>query len=285
MAWKEDTFWEKHPQPTSPPDCWHWKPAPRVRQGLRLKPRFEITSEMLSIHFLVLIMLLHFAPELFDPWFYIATFPAFIVAWWTFFNNLIPSALSRYYIFDDVTMVLVSRNPVHRFTVLTRIASDPQLIEHLGESDWRKTPGDLIWSALYGKLTILLSSGLVVLGMLAALVEGVNINWLFNMTILVATTILLVRKHNHIAPSRPRSDYEHWEAPPDDSDRVPYERVRTATLHWDRLLQREYLLLECDGGPMRYYNFTGDPLYLLRLWKQRMPGSVLTVDNCAAGTS
>ncbi len=285
MAWKEDTFWEKHPQPTSPPDYWHWKPAPRPRQGLRLKPRFEITSEMLSLHFLVLIMLHHFAPKLFEPWLYIATFPAFIVAWWTFFNNLIPSALSRYYIFDGVTKAFVSRKPVHRFTVLTRIASDPQLMEHLGESDWRRTPAGLVWSALYGKVSIVFCAGLVALGVLGGLVEGVNSNWLFNMAILVATTILLVRKYNHIAPSRPRSEYEGRGEPRDDSDRVPYDRVRTATLHWDRLLQREYLLLEHDSGHMRYYNFTGDPLYLLRLWKERMPGSLLTVERPLAGTS
>jgi hypothetical protein len=283
MAWKEDTFWENHPQPTSPPDCWHWKPAPRTRQGLRLKPRFQVPVDTIFVVNSVFVILLQqLAPELLEPLHYLPMYPVFFLVWFSFHFVLLSSLIPRYYLFDAVSQSFLSRKPAHLYSLLKRIASDAILLEHLGETDWRRAPAGIGWSQLYTKSSILVCLCFLAIGGIAALLKTVNVYWCLNMSILTVTTLYVVLLYRRVSPSRPRDGYEGRGEPPDDSDRVPYDRVRTATLHWDRLLQREFLLLEHDSGHMRYYNFTGDPLYLLRLWKERMPATALRVPHVSS---
>jgi hypothetical protein len=77
-----------------------------------------------------------------------------------------------------------------------------------------------------------------------------------------------------ITPGFSRFCVDGAPARPDSS---AFDEASGLSLRWDPVLLQEYLLVELGGMPIRYYNPTGDPLYLLRLWKQRMPGSALRV--------
>lgn len=275
MAWKEDTFWENHPQTKSLPE-W-WKKAPRPRRGLRLKPRFRISDNLRAISLLAVTFIgIYIHPSL--PRFphLLPYFPTFMLAL-ALTAGLVSAQCSRYYLFDAVTGRFVSRKPARRYDLLVRIASDPALMEHLGEPNWRQERLGLALPIPCGRFSMGASTFILALFLTLLLFSTVSMAWWGITTLIIGTIALMVVLYRRIGPSKPRGDFQGRGCPPDDSDRIPYDSVRAATLHWDRLLQREYLLLEHDGGTLRYYNFTGDPLYLLRLWKQRMPGALLEI--------
>lgn len=275
MAWKEDTFWENHPQTRSLPE-W-WEKAPRPRQGLRLRTRFRVPIVLRALSVLVMIFTgICINPFMSLPGHLLPFLPTLVLAL-ALTASLVPAQCSRYYLFDCVTGAFVSRKPARRYDLLVRIASDPALMEHLGKPDWRRECLGLAQPIPCGIFSISASSCVLAIFLALPLFIRVNMAWWGVTTLIAGTIALMLVLYRRIGPSKPRGGFQGRGCPPDDSDRIPYDRVTDATLHWDRLLQREYLLLEHDGENLRYYNFTGDPLYLLRLWNERMQTARLSV--------
>lgn len=283
MAWKENTFWDEHAQ-TYPLPAW-WGGEPRPQEGLRVKPQRSASNlsglQVVSFTWLIgygICQLLPHAIEAYwkvvSPVFYPTAMLALILL-----VGLVSARYSRFYLFDAVTGRFVSRKHFHRYDLLVCVASDPVLLEHLGEPRWRRDCPGLAWSLPCGRLLIGISTFIWVFFLSLPLFFRVGIVWWITAAVITGTVFVMVVMYRRAAPSRPSNRFEDWSLPPEDSPSIPFDRVKSAILHWDRLLQREYLLLEYDGGQLRYYNFTGDPLYLLRQWKQRMAGSGLRVSD------
>ena len=277
MAWKNDKFWEEYPQPAPPSAC--WVPYPRPRQRLRIKATSAWLAEGatgFSIIGFWLFCVLTPDPE--SPWLAIPFLPTILVVWTALFHSVIPALFVRYHLLDASIKPRGERRPLRRFDLISRVASDPASLEKLGETYWRRTPFGMHWAVPYWKFNWYLCWLILPLVLFLPVFADIGVySYFIRLALVTATMTFVALMRRRFVPSQPRSEYNVGCPPPDDSDRLPYDQVRTATLHWDRLLQREYLLLEHDSGHMRYYNFTGDPLYLLRLWKQRMPDAELHV--------
>lgn len=265
MAWKEDALFDAIPQ--APP------PTPRLMLEEHWNVPRSIVMLLLSFPMVVSAFLLVAALQ--D-----ANVPAlrfFVIPCFTIYGfAFLRAHLAQYRLYSESDRVYLPLRPMTWRKLLRHLAENPDLVELVGHQQaCLSNPGVSLSSFRTLKYVFCISAVEFLLSLVSGYLNSPlsvlhQVQFVLSALIVAFLVLALMR----ITPGFSRFCVDGVPAPLDSS---AFDEASRLSLRWDPLLLQEYLLVELGGMMIRYYNPTGDPLYLLRLWKQRMPGSALRV--------
>lgn len=270
MAWKEDTFVDCAPQDSTP--------TPRLMLEEHWNVPRSIVMLLLSFPMVSTACLIFAALQ--DgglPAFRFFVIPCFTIYGFAFLR----AHLAQYRLYSESDRVYLPLRPMTWRKLLRHLAENPDLVELMGHQQaCQVNPGVSISNLTTLKYTFCISAVEFVLSLVSAFLKSPSsvfhqIQFVLSALIVAFLVLALMR----ITPGFSRFCVDGVPAPLDSS---AFDEASRLSMRWDPLLLQEYLLVELGGMMIRYYNPTGDPLYLLRLWKKRMPGSDLRVSSARA---
>lgn len=266
MAMKQDTFWDKKLEKVF---------TQRTRSGLRVTPFNPGIEQMGLLCFsLASWAALVVIPKPVEPFMRLPLCPIFLFALSVAFYTLFPAELNRYRLFSPgARQYVADRAFLTQRSLLKFLKKNSHLLDEV-DTNFQRTQwawGNY-WAFPYGRVVLYLSVICLVAAVLLPLYQDPTpAQYTARVVLLLGLTLFIVLMRRRFMPSCPQTTPIGPEMPPDERARFHFSAVTSVSLCWDVPLQRDYLRLDYARDSKRFYNFTSDPLYLIRVAKAHMP--------------